>query len=187
MRRRSSSKSGSVTSSVSATGRVSTAMSMVPESSWSWSAEVVASCTTTRTRGWRWAIVSTSAGTSQRAVVPMTPMRPTPATSSRTEATSAARASSSAWMRRARSTTTAPSSVTWPVARSMRVTPSSFSSRATWVDTLDCTVCRARAAAEKPPWSTTASTALSWRRSIAADDGTYRKQLLDRWASGPAY
>ena len=37
---------------------------------------MVASCTTTRTSGWRGAMVSTSTGTSQRAVVPIRPMRP---------------------------------------------------------------------------------------------------------------
>ena len=60
------------------------------------------------------------------------------------------------------------------------VCPSSASSRATWAETLDWTVCRARAAAEKLPWSATATTALSWRRSILFSDGSYLEQLLDR-------
>ena len=54
-------------------------------------------------------------------------------------------------------TTASPSSVRLPVARSTRVAPSSRSRRATWVETLDWTVCRARAAAEKLPVSATAS------------------------------
>ena len=41
-------------------------------------------------------------------------------------------------------------------ARSIRVEPSSVSSRAIWVETLDCTVCRARAAAENERCSATA-------------------------------
>ena len=48
-----------------------------------------------------------------------------------------------------------------------------------WVETFDCTVCMARAAAEKLPASATATRAASWRRSIAEHDGTYRKQLFD--------
>ena len=82
-------------------------------------------------------------------------------------------------MRRARETTTSPSSVSAPVERSTSVAPSSDSSRATWVDTLDWTVCRRRAAAENDPASATAVRAVSWRRSIACNDGTYRKQLFD--------
>jgi hypothetical protein len=53
-----------------------------------------------------------------------------------------------------------------------------------WVETFDCTVCSARAAAEKLPPSDTAMTAASWRRSIANNDGTYRKQLFDESVVG---
>jgi hypothetical protein len=49
-------------------------------------------------------------------------------------------------------------------------TPSSRSSLATWPETLDCTVYSARAAAEKVPWSATATIAASWRTSISRDD-----------------
>ena len=86
----------------------------------------------------------------------MQPRRTVPVTSSRSAATSASRASSSAWTRRARRTTAWPSSVRKPPVRSTRVTPSSRSSRARWVETFDCTVCSARAAAEKLPPSATA-------------------------------
>ena len=64
-------------------------------------------------------------------------------------------------MRRARSATISPSEVSSPRARSIRVEPSSVSSRAIWVETLDCTVCRARAAAENERCSATASSACS--------------------------
>ena len=47
------------------------------------------------------------------------------------------------------------------------------------VETLDWTVCMARAAAEKLPVSATPTRAESWRRSIAIHDGTYREQLFD--------
>src|SRR5690606_21949202 len=79
-----------------------------------------------------------------------------------------------------RATTTMPSGVSWPFERSTRVTRSSRSRRAMWVETLDCTVCSERAAAEKLSWSATATSARSWRRSICRNDATYRGKLLDR-------
>ncbi len=102
---------------------------------------VLASRVVMRTLGWRSAMAVSRGGMSQRAVVPMMPRLTWPATSSRNEATSAVRASSSVCTRRARATTTSPSPVRRPAARSTSVTPSSFSSRATWVETLDWTVC----------------------------------------------
>src|SRR6266540_4645848 len=45
----------------------------------------------------------------------------------------------------------------------------------------DCTVWRARAAAENPLWSAMATRAESWRTSIARHDDRYRLELLDRW------
>ena len=72
---------------------------------------------------------------------------------------SPANASSSAWIWRARVTTAVPASVSSPLARSTRTTPSSRSSRATWVDTFDWTVWSWRAAAEKLPVSATATRA----------------------------
>ena len=80
-------------------------------------------------------------------------------TSPSTGATSAAMSSISRRIRRARSTTRAPSSVSPPWARSTSAVPSSFSRRAMWLDTLDCTVNRARAAAENVPWSAMATRA----------------------------
>ena len=58
------------------------------------------------------------AGTSHRAVVPIMPTRTVPVTSSLQAATSDNRASSSDRIRRARATTTVPSSVSRPSARS---------------------------------------------------------------------
>src|SRR4051812_14084197 len=58
--------------------------------------------------------------------------------------------------------------------------PSSRSRRATWGETLDWTVWRPWAAAENEPWSATATTALSWRRSIAQQDSEYQRNALDR-------
>ena len=66
---------------------------------------------------------SKSWGTSQRAVVPIMPTRTEPATSSLQAATSETRASSSESTRRARATTTRPSSVRCPLARSTRGAP----------------------------------------------------------------
>src|SRR6478609_1485854 len=97
------------------------------------------------------------------------------------EATSDVSASSSACTRRARATTSSPASVSTPDERSTSGVPSSRSSRATWVDTFDCTVCRARAAAEKLRWSATAVRTASCRRSIAVDDDTYHQQLVVRY------
>ena len=133
----------------------------------------MASTSTSRTSGWCSSIDSNRRGASQRAVVPIIPSRAVPATFAPSEATSDDSDSSSERMRAARVSTASPSLVGRPVARSMSVAPSSFSSRATWVETFDCTVCSARAAAEKPPFSATASRALSWRRSIARSDVTH--------------
>ena len=38
-----------------------------------------------------------------------------------------------------------------------------------WVETFDCTVNRARAAAENVPWSAIATSAESWRTSISGE------------------
>src|SRR5262249_60229784 len=84
------------------------------------------------------------------------------------------------WCRRGWGPAASAAVVRVPVPRSARVGDSCGSSRAMWVDTFDCTVCRARAAAEKLPWSATATMALSWRRSISPDDDTYHEELLDR-------
>ncbi len=97
-----------------------------------------------------------SRGTSQRAVVPIMPTRTVPVTSSLQAATSEIRASSSDRIRRARATTTVPSWVSRPSARSKRGAPSSRSNRATWAEMFDCTVLRCSAAAENVPWSLTA-------------------------------
>ena len=86
-------------------------------------------------------------------VVPIMPRRTVPTTSSRSAVTSATMASSSFMTRRARSITTSPSSVRRPDARSTSWTSSSRSSRATWAETLDCTVPIEAAAAEKLPVS----------------------------------
>jgi hypothetical protein len=90
-----------------------------------------------------------SSGTSHLAVVPITPSRTAPITSSRSAARSDASASSSRSMRSVREVTSAPSGVSWLFSRSTSVTPNSRSNRATWADTLDCTVDSDRAAAEK--------------------------------------
>ena len=68
--------------------------------------------------GARRVTASSTRGTSQRAEVPMHPRRTVPVTSSRSAATSASSASSSAWIRRARRTTAWPSSVRNPPVRS---------------------------------------------------------------------
>ena len=70
--------------------------------------------------GRRRSIARSSSGVSQRPVVPMMPMRTDPEISPIDEATSAVSASSSAWMRRARATTSSPASVSMPVVRSTR-------------------------------------------------------------------
>ena len=181
---RSSSKSGMTPSSGSSTGRASTAASSAPDASWGSSDVVVAEVTTSRTLGWRACSATTTRGSSQRAVVGMTPRRTSPATSAPSEATSARRASSSAWIRRPRDTTTWPASVRVPWPRSTSVTPSSRSSRATCAEMFDCTVNRDFAAAEKVRWSATATREASCRRSmmrgrparraIAGSDGTYQ-------------
>ncbi len=101
---------------------------------------VLASRTMTWTRGWAACTADSSCGTSQRAVVPMTPRRVSPVTSWPMEVASAERASSSRWIRRARATTTTPSGVSRPLARSTRVTPSSRSRCAMWAEMLDWTV-----------------------------------------------
>ena len=111
--------------------------------------------------------------TSHRAVVPIAPSRTEPDTTSRSDATSASSASNSASIRRARSRTARP----WPVGsfvdRSIRVTPNSFSRRAMWADTFDCTVPSARAPPENERCSATATKALSCFRSIAQHDTNY--------------
>ncbi|MBS1264398.1 MAG: hypothetical protein MAG471_00219 [Acidimicrobiaceae bacterium] len=76
----------------------------------------------------------------QRAVVPMQPILTEPATSSCIDVMSSVIDCISVAILRARSITVRPSGVGCIVALSMRVTPSSFSSLATWVETLDCTV-----------------------------------------------
>ena len=92
-------------------------------------------------------------GTSQRPVVPIMPRRTVPTTSWRSAVTSATMSDSSFMTRRARPTTTSPSSVRRPEARSTSCTSSSRSRRAIWADTLDCTVPIVVAAAEKLPVS----------------------------------
>ena len=77
---------------------------------------MVASTTTSPTLGWRSVKATSSGGTSHRAVVPMTPSRTLPVTSSCNEATSAESASNSDWIWRDRRTTISPASVSWPVA-----------------------------------------------------------------------
>ena len=165
-RSRSSSNSGSVSTSGSSTGTLMTARSSRPVVSWGSSEVVVASTTITRTLGCLAAMRLDEAG-----------HEPARGGADDADAHAAAdlvveagqvgvMASSSDWMRRARRATTSPSSVRAPELRSISVTPTSVSSRATWVETLDWTVCRARAAAENEPWSATASRAFSWRRSI---------------------
>ena len=177
---RSSEKRGSVSMSGSSTGRFTTAKSSRSRTSSGTSDVVVASTTITSSLGWRRCASSSSRGTSHRAVVPITPVRTVPARSSRSDTRSSWMARSSTWMRRARSATISPSGVRLPLSRSMRRAPTSRSRWATWVDTLDCTVCRARAAAEKLWCSATASRALSWRRSIALNDTCYRFKLFAR-------
>ena len=124
------------------------------------------STTTSRSLGCRWRTMSIRRGTSQRAVVPIMPTRTVPVTSSLQAATSATRASSSDRIRRARATTTVPSSVSRPSDRSTRGVPSSRSRRATWAEMFDCTVFRCSAAAEKVPWSLMAVRACRCRSSI---------------------
>ena len=84
------------------------------------SAEVLPSDTMTRTCGWSLASDDSSCGRSQRAVVPSMPSRTSPATWPSIGATSAAMSSSSRRIRRARSTTRSPSSVSPPCARSTK-------------------------------------------------------------------
>ena len=80
---------------------------------------------------------------------------------------SSAASTARAWGRNA-----SPSSVgrTGRWLRSTSVPPSARSSAATWVLTLDCARCRARAAAEKLPWSTTAAKVSS--QSVCSMRGT---------------
>ncbi len=49
-----------------------------------------------------------------------------------------------------------------------------------WLETLDCTVNSARAAAENVPWSAMATRAESWRTSICRNDSQHRNVLLAR-------
>ena len=107
--------------------------------------------------------------------------------------------SSSSWiMRRARSTTSTPSSVSLPLRRSTRLTPSSFSRREICAETLLCTVPSAREAAENDPWSAMAIRLDKWRISIINTvlglgwgitkiDGEYRVVRLERLPTGKAY
>ena len=132
------------------------------------------STTTSRSLGWRTRAMSIRRGTSQRAVVPIIPTRTVPVTSSLQAATSATRASSSERIRRARATTTVPSSVRRPLALSTSGAPSSRSSRATWAEMFDWTVFRCSAAAENVPWSLMAVSACRCRSSIALDDSSYQ-------------
>ena len=111
--------------------------------------------------------------------MPITPIRVSPATTSSRADRSAEMSSISRRMRRPRSTTKAPSSVSSKVARSIRMTPRSRSSLATWAETLDCTVYRARAAAEKDPWSAMATNEEIWRTSIGKKDSRYRRYRLE--------
>ena len=90
-----------------------------------------------------------------------------PTTSSRSAVTSVTRASSSFITWRARATTTSPSSVRRPEARSTSWTSSSRSSRATCAETLDCTVPMDVAAAEKLPVSAMPSSACKCFNSMA--------------------
>src|ERR1700729_2814130 len=75
---------------------------------------------------------------------------------------------SSFMTRRARLTTTSPSSVRRPEARSTSCTSSSRSRRATWADTLDCTVPIVVAAAEKLPVSAMPRSACKCFNSMTA-------------------
>ena len=132
-------------------GKVTTARSSWPEASSCSSCALWPSSTLRWMCGWRTRRRSKSWGTSHRPVVPIMPRRTVPTTSSRSAVTSATIASSSFITRRARCVTTSPSSVSRPEARSTSCTSSSRSSRATWAETLDCTVPMEAAAAEKLP------------------------------------
>ncbi len=134
-------------------GKVTTARSSWPDASCCSSWTLEPSATFRWMWGWRTRSRSKSWGTSQRPVVPIMPRRTVPTTSSRRAVTSATMASSSFMTRRARAMTTSPSSVSRPEARSTSCTSSSRSSRATWAETLDCTVPMEAAAAEKLPVS----------------------------------
>ena len=115
-------------------------------------------------------------------------------TSARSAVTSETIASSSFITWRARATTTSPSSVKRPEARSTSCTSSSRSSRATCAETLDCTVPMEVAAAEKLPVSAIAQKCLQVFQfhgspllnvlarvalSITITDGKYLLKLLD--------
>ena len=176
---RSSSKRSRVTRSLPLTGRWRMARSSCPLASCGSSPVVVPSTMTRRSWGWRWAAASMRRGTSQRAVVPIIPTRTVPVTSSLQAATSDMSASSSDRMRRARATTTVPSAVRRPSARSMSGVPSSFSRRATWAEMLDWTVPRCSAAAENVPWSLMAVSAWRCRSSIVNKDTRYLDKLVD--------
>ena len=150
---RSSSKSWAAKMSSPLSGKVTTARSSCPEASCCSSCPLDPSATFRCTWGWRTRSRSKSWGTSQRPVVPIMPSLTVPTTSSRKAVTSATMASSSFITRLARSMTTSPSSVRRPEARSTSWTSSSRSRRATWAETLDCTVPMEVAAAEKLPVS----------------------------------
>ena len=112
-----------------------------------------------------------SGGTSHRPVVPITPRRTWPATSSRMEATSAASASSSAWTRRARATTAAPSSVSRRRPVDQRDAQLPLQAGDVGRDVGLHGVERVGGGREGPV-SATATRAASCRRSIATNDGT---------------
>ena len=149
-------------------GNVTTARSSCPEASCCSSCMLEPSATLRWMWGWRTRSRSKSWGTSHRPVVPIMPRRTVPTTSSRRAVTSATIASSSFMTRRARSSTTSPSSVSRPDARSTSCTSSSRSSRATWADTLDWTVPMDAAAAEKLPVSAMPISACRCLRSTVA-------------------
>ena len=178
---RSSSKRGSDSRPASATGVFTMAMSRSPFSTLGVSDVVVASTRTGWRAGWRSSSRLNSGVAIQRPVVPMHPIRTSPATSWRIETMSSLIACSSVRIRRARSRTAWPSEVGCIVCRSTSTAPSSFSSLATCVETFDCTVWRARAAAEKLRCSATAMRWFSWRRSIARNDAPPRAHPYCRW------
>ena len=176
---RSSEKRSSVSMSGSSTGRFTTARSSRFCTSSGTSEVVVASKTITSMPGWTRFTSSRSRGTIHRAVVPITPIVTVPLRLARKEPRSSLMACNSSWIRRARSATTWPSGVRHLRDLSISVAPASRSRREMCAETLDCTVCRARAASEKLRCSATASRTFSWRRSIASNDTNYRYKLLN--------
>ncbi len=164
---RSSENNGSSINSGSSMGKWTIAASSSPFKTRGMRLDVPPSWMIARTRGWVFLRDGSSRGISHLPVVPMQPRRVSPSTSVSLECTSASMSCNSWIMRRARSTTTVPSSVSDPPLRSTRTTPRSFSSLEIWADTLLCTVPRARAAPENEPWSAIAIRLARWRISIA--------------------